>query len=159
MEETLMGLINQNVNVHENYGITEEDVIKVNEVIYCIEDTRDKTKPCAGDIIICKGPKKEYPNGHLEFWNPVKSASICVKPYTSFVNVAKSKDKCDSLPFFNTSGGYWFGIADIDVDMFEYVGKRLKTFITWGHKGPCGGGSISFKAMVNIWKIYKESIY
>ena len=156
---TLQELISENTVYHREYGINETDMVKVNETIKCIEETRNSTKPCAGDIIVCKGPKKTYPNGHLEFWNTTQHSSICVQPYTPFVNIAKSIGEGDPLPFFTTSGGYWFSVTDTDVDMFELVGIRMKSFVTWGHNGPCGGGAVRFRVTVNVWKIYLENIY
>lgn len=153
MEATLVGLIGLNSTYHHNHGITESDIEKANEIIKCIEGTRNDSKPCAGDIIICKGPKKEYTNGHLEYSNPLACNSICVQPYIPFVHIYLGK------PSFSSSGGYWFNIKEKDLDTLEYVKTKEKTFKEWGHCGPCAGGAFIFKAKVNVWKIYKESIY
>ena len=153
MEMTLMNLIQINTIYHQNHRITKADVLKANELIKRIEETRDQTKPCAGDVIICVGPHKTYENGHLEYWDASACNSICVQPYVPFVHLYLGNLS------FSSSGGYWFNIKEEDTDMFEYHGAKEKLFQEWGHCGPCSGGAFLFKAKVNVWKIFKESIY
>ena len=156
--ETLYSLIDKNTQFHHKHGLIENDVIRANELINLIEKTRNIKEPKPGDIIICVGPKAEYKRGHLEKEYTTGFADICTEPMLPFVNTSKSEKDDTTIPWFNTSGGYWLSCTDLE--QYESVEtNRPKLFCTWGNCGPCAGGAFNFTASVNVWRLFKENIY
>jgi hypothetical protein len=153
--EDMKSLIIKNSSFDEKYGLSKFDLEKVNRIISVIEANRTED-PEPGDIIQCIGPKAKYLNGHLERPITEKYSTICVKPHIPFTSIYEHKNGTFHV-YFDSSGGYW--VSCTDRKMYEYIGKSLKTFKTWGHRGHCAGGAVEFQAVVNIWKIFKESIY
>ena len=149
--ENIQSLLDKNTQFNYTYGILDIDLEKVNYIIHLIETSRTKD-PKAGDRIICVGPKKTYNNGHLDKNYKDRFSSICVQPYMSFTSIHK-----DNEVHFNTSGGYWMSCTDRS--KYIYQEKQKKLFCTWGNRGACAGGVVKFSAIVNVWKLYKRSIY
>lgn len=137
------------------YQITDDDVNMVNKLIKIIETSRSELRPVPGDIIICKGPEKEYKKGHLD--KPIDEdhySNICVEPYIPFIS---KYNQLGHIPTFSTSGGYW--LTEDAIEMFTYVGKDMKFFCEFGHNGACSDGAIYFHAEVNVWELFREDIY
>lgn len=137
---------------HKEHGVTDDDVERASFFKYKIERSRDSNTPKAGDIIICKGPKKEYNNGHLDRSDPTEFSAVCVQPMIPFTCVVDNEE-----PTFSTSGGYWFSVPE--KELLKYVGTREKIFKAWGHCGCTGNGAYNFSATVNVWEIFLETIY
>ena len=153
--ESMNSLAAKNLSFDKKYGLNNSDLEKVNKIIRVIEATRTED-PEPGDIIQCIGPKAEYLNGHLERSISNEYSTICVNPYIPFTSMYKHKNDTFHVSF-DSSGGYWLSCTDRN--MYEYIGKSLKTFKTWGNYGPCAGGAVHFQAVVNVWKLFKEDIY
>ena len=155
--ETLGSLIMRNTQFDHDYGITQDDVIMVNELRIVIESTRSKKKPIQGDRIICQGPKREYKFGHLEKPYTERYSSICTKPCIPFVFIHKEPDG-SIMPWFNCSGGYW--LNETNLGNYRFINEpHEKVFCAFGHCGPCAGGAINFTARVNSWSIFQKGIY
>ena len=133
------------------HGLTDKDVLIANRMHDLILNSRDKTRPTPGDIIVCCSDRAIYEYGHLETDIKNEHPSICTQPYTPFVF-----DDLD-MPCFSTSGGYW--ISETDPEMFKYLGERKKMFCTWGNDGACASGAVHFEVLVNAWKLYRKDIY
>lgn len=151
MKHTMADLIAMSYAYNHYHGVKESDVVMANYLSQLLEDTREIHCPMAGDIVICKGPNKVYPKGHLDRSDIHDHAAICVQPYVPFAFAD------DTKVYFSTSGGYWFSIPE--TMELKYIGKDKKTFKTWGHCGACGDGAFKFQAMVNVWEIFLEDIY
>ncbi|MBA3010051.1 MAG: DUF4121 family protein [Desulfobacula sp.] len=141
----------QNLLFNRMHGLTDKDVLIANRMHDLILNSRDKSRPTPGDIIVCCSDQISYEYGHLNTDIKTEYCSICTQAYTPFVF-----DDLD-MPYFSTSGGYW--ISETDPKMFEYIGERKKLFCTWGHDGACAGGAVYFEVLVNAWKLYREDIY
>lgn len=156
---TKMELIILSCVYHTYHKVKDEDVEKARMLIQRIEDQRREDRPVPGDVIICKGPKKTYNNGHLEK-DPYEFSSICTVPSKPFVSgsfqLFSTKEPSERL-YYTTSGGYWLG--ELDYNMFTYKERRRKLFKAWGHCGPCGDGAFTFPAVVNVWELFLEYIY
>lgn len=153
-------LINLNPCYHADYGVTDSDVEKVNDLIDLIQSKRYSTEfgivPCDGDVVICKG-SKTYNNGHLELNGSIgqcyeNGAVVCTQPMTPFIH----KNRDGSLGVSSASGGYWSGV---DLDKLVFKGVRVKRFVDWGHAGPNAGGAITFEAIVNVWEFVDSKFY
>lgn len=152
MIHTLGKIISLSREYDREHGVQQSDLDKANYYSRVIEDTRADC-PIAGDVFVCKGPEKTYLNGHLDNFKMDHHTAICVMPYVPFAFVD------DTGVSYSTSGGYWFGIPPENIQDIKNLGQRPKLFQTWGHCGACGAGAFYFEAMVNVWKIYLESIY
>lgn len=146
---------------HHYHKVTDSDVEKANELIAVIEETRCDVPKC-GDIVIARGPKKTYNNGHIQLDDLSDYSAMCVQPYLPFVSWRRTKDNEKQI-LCSTSGGYWFSLptdsAKNAIKFMEYEGQRVKSFKAWGHCGPCGDGAFTFEAPVNVWKVYLKTIY
>jgi hypothetical protein len=148
---------------HHNHGIEDSDIVKANRLKKLIEESRDRNKPKKGDIIIARGPKRVYNNGHIQEEAINDYSAMCVQPYVPFCSRFHDTETDTDHLGMSTSGGYWFKIPcdDLDeaIEMLEYKGTRSKLFKDWGHCGPCGDGAFTFEATVNVWEVFLESIY
>ncbi|WPS85660.1 DUF4121 family protein (plasmid) [Brevibacillus halotolerans] len=136
--------------IYENkYGVTQDDVDKVNQLVELIEKSRINTEPQIGDIVeyTCKYGEY-YEHAHIESIGD--DLYICEQPYTPFVSMYVNKRAFHT----STSGGAW---AHIPKDL-QYVGAKEKAFVVWGHCGACGNGTVLFHAKVNVWT-YTEGIH
>ena len=157
---TLERLIEFNQSYHQQHGVTESDLEKCLEIVKVFDDARDSQKSAlAGDVVILKGTKKTYENGHIEgvnVWgmnakrNPDR-LSICVKAYVPFVQITEYGYCLD------TSGGYWLGAEPHE---FKDTGEtREKLFKAWGHCGMTGNGAFHFPYEVKVWELESLDIY
>jgi hypothetical protein len=139
------------------HGITQADADKASELHDIIIATRSADKPMSGDIMICSGPEKEYPNGHIATDDLSAFSAICVQPYVPFTH----KMRLTKTPqvSFDTSGGYWFSISKPCQAKVKYIGQRDKLFKAWGHCGACANGAFTFSAKVNVWLYESLTIY
>lgn len=143
-------LIVNSPGYHRKYIVNESDVLKANELRQLIEQSRDKSRPRAGDLIICKGQKKTYERGHVGKHDLSAHNAICVQPYVPFVFIYGH-----NKPTFDASGGYWFS----HTGSVKYIGTDEKMFKAWGWLGACADGAFYFKAKVNVWEIYSKNVY
>jgi len=66
-EITIEMLVGMNQSYHQQHGVTESDLNKCLEIVKVFDDARDSQKSAlAGDVVILKGTKKTYENGHIE---------------------------------------------------------------------------------------------
>jgi len=136
-----------------NHEIMDSDVAKANRLQALILNSRDAKRPVAGDIMICKGPAKEYKEGHIQSDNLEDYSCICTQPYAPFV----SENEHEEVNF-SASGGYWFSIPKEMQKTVKYVGKQKKIFKVWRKCDPAEGAAY-FEVEVNVWEYFSEDIY
>ncbi len=139
------------------YPVCDKDFDKASYLAHLIEHSRNEERPEPGDVVICRGPKKHYHSGHMERCIE-ELASVCVLPHTPNVGTGYPGSPEEHKIHFSTSGGYWLSCPDEDM-FVKQPAKREKTFWTWGHRGWEAGGGVYFKAEVNVWSLFLESIY
>jgi hypothetical protein len=138
--ETLKAI---NGSYRAEHSIRHSDVEKVNALSAHLEAERQgDPRPTDGDLVICATTNGVVASerGHLQ-----KRAEaplyVCVHPSTPFIHPGTAS---------NAGGGPEIRVREEEL---AYVGKRPKTFCTWGHAGPCGNGAIDFQAEVFVWRI------
>lgn len=152
MEITAKDLENGSPAYAMRHGVTPEDVDKANFLRGRIENGRNRETPMPGDTVVMIGPKRTYRNGYLQGRDPASYGSMCACPQKPFVSL------CDlDGPHFGASGGYWISLEDGET--LEYAGTGERSFVAWGHDGPCADGAFSFTATVNVWKMRSGRIY
>jgi hypothetical protein len=132
------------------HRVTNSDVEMVNTYIDEIRRSRRKSikQIQPGDIVeLTTQHGNFYRNAHIEAYDAETWRwTVCEQPYTPFIFLSEDKEiKC------NTSGGVWSKIPN----NLKFIGKRVKMFKDFGHKGRCPGGSVKFQAEVNVWE-YKQ---
>lgn len=141
---TIETLKDWNWTYHAKYGITADDVERVNQLVALIESTRSKEMPIVGDMVQYTSKWGDfYEHAHIEVVNDEK-LYICEQPYVPFVEKVQE----NSGIITNTSGGAWTNIPK----NIQYVGTADKFFKVWGHCGPCVDGAIVFEAKVSLWR-------
>lgn len=132
-----------NGSYHMQHTLTDSDVLKVNETIKVIENSRSKEIPQAGDRVRYTNQYGDYyGKAHIEK-SEKDSFYICEVPMTPFVEADGGELYCSIV-----SGGAKHHIPK----NLRYVGTEKKTFSVWGHSGACGNGAVDFQAEVSVWE-------
>ena len=137
-----------NASYDHEHGIVPADVDIANNLVLGIHISRDDETPQVGDIVEHTDKFGNYnPGAHIEHVMDGE-LNICSKPYVPFI-FEEDSEQCVST---STSGGPWANIPS----NLKLIGKRMKTFKTWGIGGPRGNGAFYFEAEVNVWE-YSEA--
>lgn len=140
------------LNTH--YSISERELKNINQLIKCIESTRDNKEPKTGDIVQFRTEHGEYYDSALisKVWED-GDIEICEAPYVPFVGNYDEKAKNIRL---SVSGGAFHNFKQ---DIFKYIGKGKRKFCVLGECGACADGAIDFIATVNVWEIKQKNRY
>ncbi|GAB6427611.1 DUF4121 family protein [Bacillus luti] len=145
---TIESLKEINASYDKEHRVTDSDVIKANQWVKFIEDTRDSDTPKQGDIVIFTDSYGYYySNTNIENIED-DEINILALPQTPFVG--KNRQGNELTASGSGSSGY-----TIPVEL-KYVGKKEKEFQDWGHCGATRNGTIRFNAEVNVWE-YSET--
>ena len=139
---TIETLKDINASYDHQHGVTESDVIMVNELVQLIENTRNDASPRIGDVVqYVNKYGNYYEHAHIE---QVKGSElyVCEKPMTPFIT------SYGNTLSTNTSGGAWSNIPS----NLKRVGTEEKAFVEWGHGGARANGAVRFLATVNVWE-------
>ncbi|WP_336769991.1 DUF4121 family protein [Bacillus bombysepticus] len=148
MKYTIETLKEINPSYNAEHRVTQSDVIKANQWVKFIEETRDSNKPKAGDIVIFTDSYGYYfPNANIDDIEE-DVTTITALPQTPFVG----KKQQEKEFMAGTSGSLEYKIP---VEL-KYVGKKEKVFQDWGHCRATENGTIEFFAEVNVWE-YSET--
>lgn len=140
---TLETLSLLNVPQNEYYGVTMEDVQKVNQLMDFIQKTRSQTTPKEGDLLIYTSKDGSYVHNALVGSFTPLGLNVAVRPFIPFVTPVKDGIDCKVKYFTSTY---------IPVEKIKYVGKDDRIFKIWGHRGVC---EMYFQAEVSVWE-YSE---
>lgn len=141
MKYTVETLKKENHLFESEYGITELDITKINNLIETIESSRTQEHIQIGDMV-------QYTNEYGEYYpqamitNLNDDAEICENG-SMYTNIHNG-EFCHS-----TSGG---SFSHHNINDFTYIGTATRTFWTFGHYGACANGGVYFTATVNLWE-------
>lgn len=142
VDTSIEDLIGVNASYHHEHRVSESDVQQANRIAQVIESTRTDVGPQVGDIVQYTTRHGDYyPRAHIENVNDGR-LSICEQPSEPFITVDEGAVRT------STSGGAWASIPAT----LERVGTAQKSFVAWGHCGPCGNGAFRVFAQVNVWR-------
>lgn len=142
---TLKSLKAINLSYDLEHGVREKDVFNVNNIIDIIEKSRDNKQPRKGDKIrFTDKLGNYYPYAHIQKVENDR-LRVCECPSTPFIS--ETNEIVEGF-YTSVSGGAW---TYIPLNL-KLLGTENKNFQIWGTSGPCGNGSVSFYANVNIWE-------
>ena len=137
-------------NLAYDFGIDNEDVAKVNNLIKIFSEQQQT--PRLGDTVIIEHPEKGilYENAVIEgnHLGEKSNLSVCTQPSSPHIT---------ENFHISVSGGYFAGINAKDL---IYVRTDKRIFWMWGKWGSWkSGGGIYFELPVKIWKIKSSKFY